>query len=77
MRVEDKRCQAQRKRRDPEVDEVRDPQCDRDIQQHNRRAHAQVDTWASKTRVEDAGWVACRCKGTPGSNVTSSTKRPG
>ena len=48
MRVENERCQAQCERRNPEVDEVWDPQRDGDIQQHYQRAHAQVDTGTSE-----------------------------
>ena len=75
MRIENERCQAQCERRNPEVDEVWDPQRDGDIQQHYQCTHAQIDTGTSETQIENAELIARRCKATISSDVTGTTER--
>ena len=52
MRVEEERRDAECQSCRPEVDQVRDPKRQRHIQQHDQRAHSEVDTRTSETRVE-------------------------
>jgi hypothetical protein len=69
MRIKDERRQTQRERRDPKIDHMRNPQRDRHIQQHNQRAHAQVDARTRKAREERAKVRARRREPTAGRDV--------
>lgn len=73
MRIEDKWGDAERQSRCPEVYQVGDPKCQRDIQQHDQRAHSKVDTRTSETRVEGEELHASSRKATSGSDVPSAT----
>ena len=51
MWVEHERRDAQRKYGSPEIDEVRDPDRYRSVEQEEKVAHAHVDTWSGEAGV--------------------------
>lgn len=75
MWVEQERRNTKRKNRDPEVDEVRSPERQRHVEQHYQRPHPEIYTWPSKPREQNAEVNSRRCKTTPSSNVTCTSKR--
>ena len=75
MGIEDERRDTQRQSRRPEINQVRDPQRQSDIQQHDQRAHSKVYTWSGETRVEGEELHTSGCKSTSSGDVTSATIR--
>lgn len=74
MWVEHERREAQRKDRNPEVDEEGCPNRQGRVEQHDQRPHAQVYAWSCKAGEEDAeGYPTCG-KSASGGDVTSSAK---
>lgn len=53
MRIEQERCNAERKDREPEVDEVRRPKGHGRVEQQQEVTHTHVDTRACKSGVQD------------------------
>ena len=74
VRVEQERRNAQGKDRDPEVDDPSSPQRDGDVEQHHQLSHAEIDTGASETRVENAEGYPGSRKPTTGRDVSSTTE---
>ena len=74
MRVEQERRHAERKDRHPEVRHPAGPDCQCHVEQHNQRAHAQVDARARETRVQDRERDARRREATASSDVPRTTE---
>jgi len=74
MRIETKRRDAEGENGNPEVDEVRRPQCQCNIEQHDQGSHCHVDAWASEPRKENVEVDLCGRKATTGRNVPSPSK---
>jgi hypothetical protein len=53
----------------PKVDQVRRPERERNVEEHEQRTHAEVDAGASKAREEDAERDPRRREATAGSDV--------
>ena len=75
MRVEKERRDTHRKNRNPEIHDPPSEQRQRHIQQHHQRPHSQVDTWPSKSGVQNAERKSSRREPTTSCDVPSSTKR--
>lgn len=75
VRVEQERRDAQCRHRDPEVDEMRHPDGHRDVEQHDERAHAEIDAGAREARVEDAERDAGGREAAPGGDIPCTTER--
>ena len=74
MRVEQERRNAERKDGDPEVNDPWRPNRQSHVEQHDERAHAEVDTRACETRVQDGERDTRRRETTPSSNVPCTTE---
>ena len=74
MRVEQEGRDAHREDGHPEVRHPARPNGKRHIEQHDERAHAQVDTRAREPGVEDRKRDARRCEATTSGNVPRTTK---
>ena len=74
MRVEQERRNAERKDGDPEVNDPWRPNRQSHVEQHDERAHAEVDTRACETREQDAEADATGGEPTTGSDVTRTTE---
>lgn len=75
MRVEQEGRDAKREDGDPEVNQVGRPYCQCDVEQGDKRAHAEVDAWSSKAREQDAEIDPSCSKPTTCCDISSSTKR--
>lgn len=73
MRVEDEWRKAKSERRDPEVDNMRNPQCNRHVKQHHQRPHTQVDAWTCKSGEKKTEVRARSSEATASSDVTGTT----
>ena len=74
VRIEPEGRNAQREGGHPEVDEVRCPQRQRHVKQHDEGSHAKVDTWPGEsgeqnTEVDSRGSETTSC-----SDVTSASE---
>ena len=74
MRVEQERRDAHREDGYPEVRDPSRPDRQRHVEQHDERAHAEVDTRACETREQDAEADATGGEPTTGSDVTRTTE---
>ncbi len=74
MRVEQERGYTQCQNRDPEIDNFGDPNCQRDVEQHDERSHSEVDAGTCKPRVQNTEVDATRGETTSRGNVSGTTK---
>jgi hypothetical protein len=74
MRVEQEWCDAEGKDGNPEIDQERCPQGQRDIEQHDQCPHTEIDTRTSKPREQDAEVDPCRRETTTSRDVPRTTK---
>lgn len=74
MGIEHKRRNAQTQNRHPEVQQIWRPQRQCHVEQHDQRAHPQIDTRARKTREENAERVSCGGETAAGSDVAGTSK---
>lgn len=74
MWVEQERSDTKRENRDPKVDQVRRPEREGHVKEHQQRAHAEVDTRTSEAREEDAERDPGRRKATASSDVPRATE---
>ena len=75
MRVEQERRDAHRQNGDPEVRDPSRPDRQRYVEQHDKRAHAEVDARAREPRVQDRERDTRRREATAGRDVPRTTKR--
>ena len=78
---------ARRTYRDVEVDEMPDPNSERDVQEHDQQSHAHVYAWTGKSRIEDrerdargskassSGDVSCAAEGKIAQNTVREDLR--
>ena len=74
MRVEDEGGDAECEDGDPEVDEMRDPDGQGDVQEHEQRPHAEVNAGPGEPRVEDAEGQARGGETSSSGDVSSTTE---
>jgi len=70
VRVEPEGCNREGKNGYPEINQVRGPECQCHVEEHDECPHAQVNTWTSKTGEEDVEVDTGCCKSTACRNVT-------
>jgi len=74
VRVEPEGCNREGKNGYPEIDQVRGPECQCHVEEHDECPHAQVNTWTSKTGEEDVEVDTGCCKSTACRNVTRASE---
>ena len=73
VRVENEWRHAEGDDVEPEVDQMRHPEGEGDIEQEDEGAHAEVDGWPGEPRVEDGEGQTRRSETTTSCNVTRTT----
>jgi hypothetical protein len=58
----------------PEIDQVRDPDRYRRVEQEEKVTHAHVDTWSSEAGVQDAEGYSSRGEPSTGSDVSCASE---
>ena len=74
MRVEEERCDGERQHSNPEVDQVRRPQGQGDIEQQDQGTESKVDRGSGESRVQDAKRDPGRGESSSGCNVSGSSE---
>lgn len=74
MRIEPEWCNAKRQDGHPEVQQIRRPQRQRHIEQHDKRPDTQIDRRPCETREKCAKVIAGRRESTTGGDVSSASK---
>ena len=74
MRIEQERRDAKRKNGEPEVDQMGNPNGQRDIEQDEEVSEAHVDAGSSKAGVENAEIDASRSETTTSGDISGTTK---
>ena len=74
VRVEQERRDTERKNRHPEVGHPSGPDRQCNIEQHDQRTHAEVDTRSSEPGVEDTEGQSSRSETTSSGDVTRTTE---
>ena len=75
MGIEDERSHTKREHREPEVDEIRRPDGQSGVEQHQQVPHAHVDAWPCEPGVENGEGQPGDTETTTSGNVTSTTER--
>ena len=75
MWVKPERRNAQRQHRNPKVNQIRRPQRQRHIKQHDQRPHPQVYARASKPRKQDAKVDPSSRESTSSGDVPGASER--
>ena len=75
MRVVQERSNTERENRYPEVDQIRRPERQRHVEQHQQRPHPEVYAWTGEAGKQDAERYSGRRESTASGNVSGASKR--
>lgn len=74
MRIEHERRYTKRKYGEPEIDEMRYPDCYRSVKQDEEVTHAHVDGWSREAGVENAKGYSCCGETSTGSDISRASE---